>query len=304
MPSVIRMAFSAAETLSPRLAGRLALILFRRVGSSLPVRPDERATHDSARVGTITVNNKNVVTYQWGTGARAVLLVHGWRGRAVQFARLIRELRAEGYTVVSFDAPANGSSDGRYTDVREYVDAMVQLQRQHGSFEAVVAHSFGVLGAISAVANGLDAQRVVGISGVAEPGYLLSYFGQSLGLEPAATAELGAAFVRRVFANEPDALSRFSGVLNPLPAAVALLLLHDRVDPVVDIEQSEQLHAAHGERSHLVVTEGLGHRRILSADVTLDAVLEFIASPLPVAPARPVERHRACYRPPTTSRKP
>ncbi|WP_166790771.1 alpha/beta hydrolase family protein [Cryobacterium mannosilyticum] len=290
MPSVIRMAFSAAETLSPRLAGRLALILFRRVGSRLPVRPDERATHDSARVGTITVNNKNVVTYQWGTGARPVLLVHGWRGRAVQFARLIRELRAEGYTVVSFDAPANGSSDGRYTDVREYVDAMVQLQRLHGSFEAVVAHSFGVLGAISAVANGLDTNRVVGISGVAEPGYLLSYFGQSLGLGPAATAELGAAFVRRVFENEPDALSRFSGVQNPLPASVALLLFHDRVDPVVDIEQSEQLHAAHGERSHLVATEGLGHRRILSADLTLDAVLEFIAAPLPVAQGRSVER--------------
>lgn len=294
MPSVIRMTFSAAETLSPRLAGRLALILFRRVGSRLAVRPDERATHESARVGRITVNNKNVITYQWGTGARPVLLVHGWRGRAIQFARLIRELRAEGYTVVSFDAPANGSSDGRYTDVREYVDAMVQLQRQHGSFEAVVAHSFGVLGAISAVANGLDAHRVIGISGVAEPGYLLSYFGQLIGLGPAATAELGAAFVHRVFANQPGALARFSGVLNPLPAAVALLLLHDRMDPVVDIEQSEHLHAAHGDRSHLIATEGFGHRRILSADVTLDAVLEFIAAPLPGAPARSVESHRVC----------
>jgi pimeloyl-ACP methyl ester carboxylesterase len=294
MPRAIRMVFAVAQAFSPRLAGRLALNLFRRVGSRLPVRPDERATHESARVGSITVNKKDVVTYQWGTGARTVLLVHGWRGRAVQFARVIRELRAEGYTVVSFDAPGNGSSDGRYTDVRDYVDAMVQLQRQHGSFEAVVAHSFGVLGAVSAVANGLDARRVIGISGVVEPGYLLRNFGQSLGLGPAAVAELGAAFVRRVFANDPEALARFSGVLNPLPAAVRLLLLHDRADPIVDIEQSERLHAAHGKRSHLIATEGLGHRRILSSDVALHAVLEFIAGPIPVADAESVEKPSAC----------
>lgn len=56
-----------------------------------------------------------------------------------------------------------------------------------------------------------------------------------------------------------------------------LLLIHDRGDTVVEPSQSEKLHAVHTGRSTLVRTEGLGHRRILSADVTLDAVTAFVS---------------------------
>ncbi|MCW4385626.1 alpha/beta hydrolase [Salinibacterium sp. SYSU T00001] len=282
---LIHTAFAAAQAVSPELAARAALPLFRRVGPPLPVRDQERATHDAARRGSIRVRGKRVITYAWGDGSRPVLLVHGWRGRAAQFAALIRQLRAAGHSVVAFDAPANGDSPGRYADVLDYTLAIRELERRHGGFEAIIAHSFGLLSAVASVVEGADARRVVGIAGVAEPLHLLHQFGRMLRLTPETQAALRVRFERRVFPEHPGIVDRYSGLLNPLPEQVPLLLVHDRGDTVIEVEQSEQLHAAHGERSTLLLTEGLGHRRILSADVTLDAVLSFVEGADAAAPA-------------------
>ena len=61
----------------------------------------------------ILLRGSEVVAYRWGRGERAVLLLHGWQGRASQFAPLVRELVAEGFRVTSFDAPAHGASGGQ-----------------------------------------------------------------------------------------------------------------------------------------------------------------------------------------------
>ena len=56
-----------------------------------------------------------------------------------------------------------------------------------------------------------------------------------------------------------------------------LLIVHDEDDPRVTIENAHALHRAHGERARLLVTQGLGHNRILGADRVLDAVIAFAA---------------------------
>jgi len=48
-------ALRAADRVSPALAGRLALPLFRQVRPVLPVRPSDRAVHEQAERGSITV---------------------------------------------------------------------------------------------------------------------------------------------------------------------------------------------------------------------------------------------------------
>ncbi len=60
----------AADRLAPAIAGRLALPLFRQVRPVLPVRPADRAVHEHAARGTITVRGREIVTYSWGSGAR------------------------------------------------------------------------------------------------------------------------------------------------------------------------------------------------------------------------------------------
>jgi hypothetical protein len=274
-------AVRAADRVSPELAGRVAMPLFRQVRPALPLRPDDRGVHEAAERGTLRVRGRDIVTYSWGRGADTVLLVHGWRGRASQFGPIVRELRAEGFRVVSFDAPANGESGGRHTDIRDYLAAIDALQARHGRFHLIVGHSFGSLAALTAVREGTAAGGVAAIAGMADARYLVDGFAARLGLAAATADVLARRFTRRVLPGVAEPYRRFDAVAAPLPEAVPLLVVHDRADREVAVGEGMRLHAAHGERSRLVLTEGSGHSRILGADVTLDAVTAFATGGLP-----------------------
>jgi dienelactone hydrolase len=274
-------AVRAADRISPALAGRLALPLFRRVGPPLPVRPTDRAVHEHADRGTITVRGRTVVTYSWGHGPQTVLVVHGWRGRASQFGAIVRELRAGGFRVVGFDAPANGDSGGRRTDIRDSLAAIDELQHRHGMFHAVIGHSFGALAALTAVHEGIATRGVVAIAGMGDARFLVDSFAARVGVWPATADVLARRFARRVLPDVAEPFARFDAVRHPLPDGVPLLLVHDRGDREVPIGESQRLHAAHGERSRLLLTAGAGHSRVLAADATLDAVTAFTLGGLP-----------------------
>ena len=274
-------AVRAADRVSPGLAGRLALPLFRQVRPALPVRPADRAVHEHAERGTITVRGRELVTYAWGRGPETVLVVHGWRGRASQFAPIVRELRPEGYRVVGFDAPANGDSAGRRTDIRDYLAAIEAMQQRHGMFRVVIGHSFGALAALTAVREGTAAGGVVAIAGMADARYLVDSFAARVGVGAATADVLAGEFARRVVPDVPEPYTRVDAVARPLPADVPLLIVHDRGDREVAASESVRLHAAHGDRSRLLLTDGAGHARVLRADATLDAVTAFATGGLP-----------------------
>ena len=281
----------AADRVSPALAATLAMPLFRQVRPALPVRPRDRAVHEHAVRGTMTVRDREIVTYSWGRGAETVLLVHGWRGRAAQFGATVRELRAEGFRVVAFDAPANGDSAGRYTDIRDYVAAIEESQQRHGMFRAIVGHSFGSLAALTAVREGTATRGVVAIAGMADARYLVDSFATRVGLGAASADALARDFARRVLPDVAEPYARFDAIADPLPAEVPLLVVHDRGDREVAASESQRLHAAHGERSRLLLTEGSGHSRVLAADATLDAVVAFVTGGLPALDAAGFAEH-------------
>ncbi len=54
--------------------------------------------------------------------------------------------------------------------------------------------------------------------------------------------------------------------------------MHDRGDRRVPFTQSERLAEVNGPAARLVATDGLGHNRILRADVTLDEVTAFLTA--------------------------
>ena len=50
---------------------------------------------------------------RWGNSGPVVLAMHGWSGRATQFAAFIEPLLASGRQVVALEAPAHGQSRAR-----------------------------------------------------------------------------------------------------------------------------------------------------------------------------------------------
>ncbi|MFI9586270.1 alpha/beta fold hydrolase [Streptomyces sp. NPDC052236] len=270
---LLRTALNATSRVAPALAGRAAFTLFARpLGRSRP-RSSERELHAAAHTDRLTVNGRSVVTYTWGDGARPVLLVHGWSSRGSRFADFVSALRDKGYSPVTFDAPGHGDSEGRATTILEYREIIRQLHARHGDFEAVVAHSFGVLATFFALRDGVVAHRIVGLGGVGSFEYLVDAFCAGLGLNDRLKRDLRRHVEGLLFPREPDIWERFNVTYRPEEVAVPVLLFHDEGDGMVPVAQSRLIAATHGERARLVVTRGLGHSRILNApDVVAEAV--------------------------------
>lgn len=273
LSAAVRAGLAATARVSPGLAGRVAMELWRRPGRPGPVRPHERAVHDAARRGRLD-GPREVVTYAWGDGRRPVLLVHGWGSRASRFADLVPALLAEGLSPVAYDAWGHGDTRGPVGTILDHQQVIDELARRHGGLEAVVAHSLGVPFALHAVREGVVVDRVVTIGGPGDFGYLVDAFCGALGVGDPVPAALRRAIERRWFGGDAGIWQRFS--VGPAPDA-RLLVVHDVDDDVVVRQQADVLLDAYGDRATLHETSGLGHSRILRDPAVIAVAAAFAA---------------------------
>ncbi|MFF5785916.1 alpha/beta fold hydrolase [Streptomyces sp. NPDC012693] len=277
MAPLIRTALNTTARVAPGAAGRLAFHLFVRPLGRARVRPGEEALLATARTGHLQVRGKDVVTYTWGDGRRPVLVVHGWSSRASRLTALTEALLARGYSPVAFDAPGHGDSSGRASNIVEYRGIIRELHARHGDFDAVVAHSFGVLAALFALRDGVRTARFVGLGGVGSFELLLAGFRAGLGLDERVLRCMRDHVERRIAPDEPGIWDRFDA--DPAELGAPVLLFHDEDDDMVPLAQSRLLAGAHGDRARLVVTRGLGHRRILTDPEVVAEAVEFLTAP-------------------------
>ncbi len=286
--SPVRRAVRVIDRISPPLAAAVTYPLFARVGARRRVREYERATHEQARRSILTVGRRKVVTYEWGTGEKTVLLVHGWRGRTSQFATLIRDLRFEGFRVVSFDAPGCGDSPGRRTNIGDYHAIVTALaEREPAPFHAVIGHSVGSLAALTAAVERDITRHLIAIAAVTRFRYLNETFASNVGLGDRARSLHEDWYARRLRHTAPDAYDRFDTSALDLSPELRLTYIHDRSDSWAHIGEVRRIAARRGDQVRLTETEGYGHSRILSAGPTLDAVLEALVEVPALSPLRP-----------------
>ncbi|MFT4285555.1 MAG: alpha/beta fold hydrolase [Protaetiibacter sp.] len=268
-------AVRAASAVSPRLGGALAIRLFFGTRPRMRVAARDAAIAADARRETLVAEGRRVVVSHWGDDGPLVVLVHGWRGRAAQFAPLVPALRADGYRVIAFDAPAHGASQGGRVDVRDWLAVLTELQRRHGRFRAVVGHSFGGFAVVAAARHGLETDAVVSIAGAGRPAAFLGEFARATGLDPATRDDLGRRFRRRVGETEETLDDRYDAVAHPLASEVPLLVVHGDADRQLPLAESRALaQATPGAR--LVVVREAGHTRVLAALETVDALLQHL----------------------------
>ena len=269
-------AFVRVISVIPPLGAAFGWRLFWQLGDPARVRTSEQAFHDSARV----TRDGDIVFYEWGSGDRVVLLVHGWRSRASRFAAIGSALVDRGYTVVSFDARGNGDSGGTRTHALEYADLVAHLGQRHGVFDAIVAHSLGAVAAFVAVRRGARTRRLVTIGAPHNFESVIRTFTTAVGMPAAAERSL----IRRV-----DRWARPLGVdvrrelvseLDPTAYATPLLVVHDSGDREAPLEQAMLIVEAHTGPVETLITDGLGHNRVLSEPEVVERVVRFVASPI------------------------
>jgi pimeloyl-ACP methyl ester carboxylesterase len=266
--------FPKLEIIAPSLAHRYFIHIFY---TPLHYKTPEKEIEllKTAKEFSLTYDGKQIQCYKWGTMGPKVLLVHGWAGRAGQFRSIIPALLAKGFQPIAFDGPAHGRSQGKQTSLAEFADVIQKIIDVEGEIRGIIAHSFGGVAALYGVANGLPVKKLITISSPTLANQVLGNFLRALNGSPS-TGEAFRAYLIKTYGKTFEEFSSLH-LVQHLPAPIDLLLIQDKNDPEVSVENSSELKKVY-PAAQIHLTEGLGHTRILRDEGVISLCLDFLGS--------------------------
>jgi pimeloyl-ACP methyl ester carboxylesterase len=213
-----------------------------------------------------------LASWEWGHEGPRVLLVHGWEGRGAQLGSLVAPLAAQGFRVITFDAPAHGNSPGSEASIVHFARAIHAVSVAYGPLEAIITHSMGGASTAWAFKERPLAKRLVMICPPIDVRDFTRQLSATLSLNDNVREAVEARLARRLGVNVAELHVETLAKTMQTP----LLLIHDEGDREVPIRCSERI-AASWPGAELVRTQGLGHRRILKDPSVLDRAVSFVA---------------------------
>lgn len=260
------------QFISPKLASLHAAKLFATpFKHKIPRR--ELAMDAKSIQSTITIPkiNKKIVVYNYGNSTKKVLLVHGWSGRGTQLFKIADELLKKGYSTISFDAPGHGKSAGNKTLLPEFVAAILELQKLQGPFEFAVAHSLGGMSILKAIVDGLIIKKAVIIGSGDIIQDIIDNFIKNLKL----SKKVGLLMNRYFEKKSGTTMESLSSYISAQKVSIPVLIIHDLNDDDVNVSCAYNIHK-HLAGSELLITEHLGHRKILGDKKVIEKLITYL----------------------------
>lgn len=236
----------------------------------IPKRELEMDTNSIQQLISVPSINKSIMVYEYGKSDKKVLLVHGWSGRGTQLFKIADALLKEGYSTVSFDAPAHGKSPGNSSIMLEFIASIFELEKQFGPFEMAIGHSLGGMAVLNAVKSGFHTDKIVVIGSGDIVQDIIDDFIKKLQLKPEISIKL-----RDHFENKYDeAMDNYSAFKAAEAIEKPILVVHDENDYEVPVKAGINIHQ-HVKNGDLLLTQGLGHRKILGDTNVIQKIIEF-----------------------------
>jgi pimeloyl-ACP methyl ester carboxylesterase len=266
---VVRVAGNLMWAVSPRITLWFIKLMFKVPGYPAP----KNAPADFLQTGRrfeLAVLGRRVVGWRWGEGPLA-LLVHGWGERGIRFHNFVPALVARGFSVVTFDFPGHGESEGRRTNFIEIVSALKAVVEHAGKPAAVVGYSMGG-GATVSLWEMFDADtRIVLISPLYDIFHLFTDLFDKVGFSP----RLLESILKEVEKEYRISWSSINPSENAHNVKGATLVVHYEDDFMVSMAHAEEL-ASKMPNARLYRTAGLGHFRMMDSAEVMEQTLAFI----------------------------
>lgn len=271
IPQSIIVSCKVMQAVSPKLLTPFLAKLFTTpIRHKLPKREYEMDTNAVKQMIHVKSIKKDVMTYQVGTGSKKILLVHGWSGRGTQLVKFADEYVKLGYTVVSFDAPAHGRSLGKTSIMPEFIASILEIERIFGPFDAAVGHSLGGMSILNALKRGFTVKKAVCIGSGDVIQDIIDDFIRQLDLKPVMGKKLCRYFER----TRREIMDDFSSYRAAAQVDIPLLIIHDENDLEVPVSCAHHIYS-HLRNGQLIITKGLGHRKILGERKVIKQTIDF-----------------------------
>ncbi len=251
----------------------LARLFTTPIKHKVPKRELEMDAHSLKETLLIPTISKKIVVYQYGKSDKKILLVHGWSGRGTQLVKFADAFVNKGYTTISFDAPAHGKSPGNSTIMTEFIASIIEIDKKFGPFEAAVGHSLGGMALLNAIKKGLKINRLTIVGSGDKVKDILDDFVSKLELKSEFSLHLKKHFEKKY--NEP--MENYSGHSAAKTIDIPVLVIHDENDYEVPVEASNNINN-NLKNGELLITQHLGHRKILGNPFVIEKTVEFITN--------------------------
>jgi pimeloyl-ACP methyl ester carboxylesterase len=268
----IKTKFKLTALLSKKRAAQQLFTLF-----CTPYAKSKR-THapNGAQAVEFIFNGAKVKGYRWNhSQQQKVLILHGFSSAAHKFDSYVQPLVNKGYEVLSFDAPAHGSSPGKTCNAVEYAAMIKQVMETFGPVNSFMAHSFGGI-AVSLALETIPhstSNKIVLIAPATETTTAINSIFKMLDINNHA--------VRMELDNLIDSISGHPTSWFSIRRAVKninakILWLHDEDDDTTPLSDALKVKEDNNEHIQFVITKGLGHRRIYHDAAVKKAVIAFL----------------------------
>jgi predicted alpha/beta-fold hydrolase len=207
----------------------------------------------------IKVRNKKIQCWRWGEGP-LVILAHGWNGRGIQFQPLIEALIDSGFSVVTYDAPGHGESEGKTSNYFEFSDAVRSLWHtvDKNNVQAVIGHSLGACALLNFISKENYHRQTILIAPALKLREMLFQTFEIHGVPKIVyqnlVQNLESLHGYSIFSDNPSQLIK--------QIHTDLVVFHDKNDKAVPYADMKHV-AEVSNNIHLNTTTGLGHKRIL-----------------------------------------
>lgn len=272
IPASIIATGKILQFIAPQLAVLFAIKLFRTpIRFKTPAREKMMAESAQKKMVLIPGLNKEVMVYSYGYSKRKVLLVHGWSGRGTQLFKIADKLLENGFMTISFDAPAHGKSTGKTTMMNEFVQTAMFLEKEFGPFEIALGHSLGGMAVLNGVKQGLNIKKAIVIGAGDVITDIIKQFVAKLELNPTIVAKIKNHFYKK-FGEDID---NYSAYIAAKSVKIPILVIHDTEDAEVPVSCAHHIRQ-NLEQGEILITNGLGHSRILKDAKAINRIIEFI----------------------------
>ena len=215
--------------------------------------------------------DREVMVYEYGFSKTKVLLTHGWSGRGTQLYEIADKLLENGMMVIAYDAPAHGQSEGKRTNIRENIQAAKHIVDQYGPFDIAIGHSFGGITLLNLEAEQPSFKKIITIGIEGSMHKIINDFIKKIQLKP----KVATGIKKLILKNYNKTIETVSGNEAARTINIPVLVLHDTKDTDVDVSSAFKLRQNLNNGS-LVITNGLGHRKILRDQKVIHRIIEFI----------------------------
>jgi pimeloyl-ACP methyl ester carboxylesterase len=272
VPKFIIVTGRILNWISPVLAEKFARKLFiTPIKHKIPKREFQMESESVQTKLVVSAIHKEIVVYSYGNSNKKILLVHGWSGRGTQLVKIADAFLENGYSIISFDAPAHGKSGTKTTLMLEFIESILEIEKTYGPFEFAVGHSLGGMSVLNAIKKGLQVKKAVVIGSGNSVINIVNTFVEKIGLPNKVAILMRNNFERKYHFE----MESFSAYVVAKEVKIPVLVIHDTDDE--DIPVSEAYHLAeHLSDKELLITNQLGHRKILGDSKVIQKIVEFL----------------------------